>query len=1177
MHFRSFIFLLLTLHLNCCLRCASLAQEPAERDSDSSVSTEARSSVSANAGVAGGNSLSNESQENDDTSESGLRPLQTNPDLAAQEQQDQSVNEELKRLIESRRAQVEGDVERTAETKEKLLGIYDQALVDLKTAAQEQKQKQENLLRVSNAPQRISKLKESQSAELEEDSFQEQIDELTFAEFEDLLAKLKSQLATQSVSRTTLDERIASRRIRRAELPKIISDSRKVLEETPTQVAEALDDPVLAEALKWALDAKRLALSQQVGLLESELLLIDAETALLPLQLDEAVNAVSSTQDQIEILESELGDQRRLRINDFRRRFEGTNAPDAPALNRIQGWLGIETAQEDPAKGVLNWRSLSAEIVQVGTELKALTKELEYWEGVGRDMKSRIEPSAEGFTRSNRWLVERLRRQRDELPKISDLQRSLSIYIQKMQRAQTLEYDLKETDRELRLLEQESNFEAEYLSLGSEIVREMKGQAIDHRKELEKLAEVNVDTTRFVRRYRKFIDKQLLWIPNAESLSLRNVSPGVAAFRWLIDLKNWKELGRQVLGDIAGNWAWYILFCSGYALLLTKQPSCRDKLILLSNKAARGTCVEFRLSVECLLLTLLIAIPIPLLLLFLNWRLNVCAAQFTADNPFSRALAGGLLISAATLFPMELLRQVCRPVGLGTHHFGWEEQVVRSLRLNLRWLLDFAVVLAGLVGMFVIQSDSSWEDSLGRLCFILLMPLLSVFFARTLSPNRGVFHNFLATHKDGWIDQLSVLWYPAAVMAPIVFAVLSGLGYHYTSQQLALRLIATLWVVVLFAVAYCLLKRWLVLNRRQIMLAQARQRLEEAAHAAHRNEKEKHPTLKGEEQLNLVAIDQQTKRLLASICVVGGLVFSYVVWADVLPAISQLDNVVLWNVTGDQPDSTVAITLASLVQVIPIVVLATVAARNLPGLLEIAFLQHLPLTNAARYAISTLASYAIAAIGIVFAATVLGLRWGNIQWVVAGLGVGLGFGMQEIFANFISGIILLFEQPIRVGDIVTIDDTTGTVSKIRIRATTIVNWDRQELIVPNKELITGKLINWTLSDETNRVVVNVGVAYGTDTEQACALLRSVCESNSYLMGDPGPMITFEGFGDNTLNLVLRAYLADLDNRLSTIHALHQQIYEAFSKAGIEISFPQRDLHVRSLPKALTTWLNSSGS
>jgi len=188
-----------------------------------------------------------------------------------------------------------------------------------------------------------------------------------------------------------------------------------------------------------------------------------------------------------------------------------------------------------------------------------------------------------------------------------------------------------------------------------------------------------------------------------------------------------------------------------------------------------------------------------------------------------------------------------------------------------------------------------------------------------------------------------------------------------------------------------------------------------------------------------------------------------------------------------------------------------------------------------------------------------------VQWLAAGLSVGLGFGLQEVVANFVCGLILLFEQPIRVGDVVTLDTVTGVVSRIRIRATTVTTWERQEYVIPNKDLITGRVINWTLSDSVNRAELTVGVAYGTDTRRVIELLRELCGDISDILVDPAPIITFEQFGDSTLNIVVRFYLASLDNRLGAISELHSQIHERFNAEGIEIAFPQVDVHMKPTP------------
>ena len=230
-------------------------------------------------------------------------------------------------------------------------------------------------------------------------------------------------------------------------------------------------------------------------------------------------------------------------------------------------------------------------------------------------------------------------------------------------------------------------------------------------------------------------------------------------------------------------------------------------------------------------------------------------------------------------------------------------------------------------------------------------------------------------------------------------------------------------------------------------------------------------------------------------------------------------------------------------------------------MLEIGILQNLPLAPGSRYAIVSVTQYAVVLLGIVFAFNVLGFTLAQFGWIMAALSVGLGFGLQEVVANFVSGVILLAERPIRVGDTVTVSDVSGVVTKIRIRATTITNWSRQELIVPNKEFITGKILNWTLTNTINRIVVEVGVAYGADTEKARQILLNTAKNHPLIMSEPGPLATFEGFDDSSLRLILRCYLPTLENRLSVTTELHTAIHHAFESAGIEIPFPQRDIRV----------------
>jgi potassium efflux system protein len=151
-----------------------------------------------------------------------------------------------------------------------------------------------------------------------------------------------------------------------------------------------------------------------------------------------------------------------------------------------------------------------------------------------------------------------------------------------------------------------------------------------------------------------------------------------------------------------------------------------------------------------------------------------------------------------------------------------------------------------------------------------------------------------------------------------------------------------------------------------------------------------------------------------------------------------------------------------------------------------------------------------------------------------------------------------------VGDVVTIADVSGVVSRIHMRATTITDWDRKELIIPNREFITGRVLNWTLTDQVNRVVVNVGVAYGSNTQLAADILMKIAQEHPIVLDEPSPRVTLESFGDSSLNFVLKCFLPNLENRPTVVHELHMTIEREFRLAGIEIAFPQHDIHVRSI-------------
>ena len=211
--------------------------------------------------------------------------------------------------------------------------------------------------------------------------------------------------------------------------------------------------------------------------------------------------------------------------------------------------------------------------------------------------------------------------------------------------------------------------------------------------------------------------------------------------------------------------------------------------------------------------------------------------------------------------------------------------------------------------------------------------------------------------------------------------------------------------------------------------------------------------------------------------------------------------------------------------------------------------------------VSRLTSYVVIAIGAVIASTAAGFDIGKVTIIVGALGVGIGFGLQNIVNNFVSGLILLFERPIRVGDTLEIGGTGGTVETIGMRASIVRTWDGAEIIVPNADLISQQVVNWTLNCNRHRMVIPIGVSYDTDPEKAAEIIVGVANDHKDVDAKPDPTCLFMGFGDSSLDFQLRAWTAE-SRHMRVASDLRFGIFKKLAEAGIEIPFPQRDLHIR---------------
>jgi len=225
------------------------------------------------------------------------------------------------------------------------------------------------------------------------------------------------------------------------------------------------------------------------------------------------------------------------------------------------------------------------------------------------------------------------------------------------------------------------------------------------------------------------------------------------------------------------------------------------------------------------------------------------------------------------------------------------------------------------------------------------------------------------------------------------------------------------------------------------------------------------------------------------------------------------------------------------------------------------------LERGAQISMARLVHYSFILVGFLFALGALGFDLKNITIIGGALGVGIGFGLQQVVNNFVCGIILLFERPISVGDYIELDGQWAEIKRIGLRSTIVQNFDRADLVIPNSDLITNQVINWTRSDRMARIKIPVGVAYGSDVALVMKILQECAEKNEAVAESPEPRVFFMGFGESSLDFELRAHLLDIDNWFITRTELVLEIERKFRESGVQIPFPQRDLHIRSVDES----------
>ncbi|WP_033137551.1 miniconductance mechanosensitive channel MscM [Aeromonas finlandensis] len=660
---------------------------------------------------------------------------------------------------------------------------------------------------------------------------------------------------------------------------------------------------------------------------------------------------------------------------------------------------------------------------------------------------------------------------------------------------------------------------------------------------------------------REISASHLFWMPDVRPFTPQVMLGIPAALTLAFNPDNWLQLPYAIaensplsltlagIGLLVLAWSWF-------KLARHLNQYCDH----IAPRVGKVTQDKFSLTSRLLLRSLLAALPLPAMVLMVRGLLEG-AWQY----PFAVAVARGLGEIWFLLLALVMARHLTLERGILIHHFRWPREQVQKVWGQFRTLLLVLIPSFFVQGMANSYQEHAFYDSLGRMAFMIGALWLLLFFARLNRERLPLTWGQTDMTKPHLLHHF--IW-NSLMLAPLLAVIGALFGYFYTSRTLLRQLELSLLVGLGCLLVYYLARRWMLIQRRRLAFERAKSKRAEILAQRGRDDNQEElsseiPDVVEENELDLDTISAQSLGLVRTLLMLGFTMLVVVQWSDLNSAFSFLSNIEVWQVSSKIGgiEQLSAITLQDLMLTAFVFILTVVTARNLPGLMELTLLQHLSLSPGTGFALTTTSKYMVILIGALTGFSMLGIDWSKTQWLVAALSVGLGFGLQEIFANFVSGLIILFEKPIRLGDTVTIRDLTGTVTKIKTRATTIVDWDRKEIIVPNKAFITEQFINWSLSDAITRVKLRIRIGLTRDPKLVQRILEESIQASTLVLETPTPEVFLIEFTDSALIYEIRLYVNNMDHRMPITHEVHSLVLEKMQQQGLPLPHQQIDIHL----------------
>ncbi|WP_235034186.1 mechanosensitive ion channel domain-containing protein [Roseiconus lacunae] len=653
-----------------------------------------------------------------------------------------------------------------------------------------------------------------------------------------------------------------------------------------------------------------------------------------------------------------------------------------------------------------------------------------------------------------------------------------------------------------------------------------------HRHYQEQLTEIDAVTSassQLTRDYRKLINRHVVWIRSGETIgwtSFGKLRPGLAS---LMDSDRGSEFGFSLQQKLGVNLASGIVIALLTVGLLVLRWWAKSILVGIGSKTRLRESTKSTRKLAGCGLTVLVACLLPAVFLMI--------ARWLGSGYVSESLlqaSSGFYACSLIALMVELPRQLLRDYGIVDKHLGIDLPRRQRACQYLMVVGTGLVLSAYVVTVTGLIDQGMWRESVSRIGLIITLLLVAWTFHRALHPTKGILEPIVAKYGGSMIHRIRVVLYLFAIGSPLAIAFLSAIGYGFTAQELILRfavtfslalICATLWPAVKILAAHV----WRVLTGGQ----SPQRKFDEYGEIEPTHEID----LSGGLYLDL-------KHQIAFLCqcglVVAGMLFLGYLWIDVFPNL-RTGNPVVWTVqeTVTKPivNANGQTVMQASVEEIPVTLVhvffaavtlfvAFQVAKLLPALFDALVLQRVSFDEGMEHFSLVLGRCILFGVGCLIALNWLGVRWQTVQWLAVGLTIGLGFGLQDMVRNVFGGLVVLFEKPASLGDLITIGRITGRVAKQHLRTTVLTDDDGRENIIPNKKFVTDDVVNWMGAGRLTVIPIEVAVTKDERPADICRTLQEFAAEQENVLVAPAPQATLVCISKHSQRIEIRVWIED---------------------------------------------------